>query len=139
MQKFIAVIKQVEKCRRIAEAICVGCIPHGILNHCDILRSVKQRDGIRFLLDGELRSEAEIGLTRLALLGRDKKYTIGARCTVDSGRGGIFEHLDTFDVGRRDVEECAEVIFVGVREVKVIAETCRGRNTIDDDKRVGVG
>ena len=73
--------------------------------------------------------------TFLTALGGDQHDTIGSLRSVDSSRSCIFQHVDTFDIGRI---QCGNVTAYTIYKIKRLRITHRTQ-TADSDTHAGTG
>ena len=99
------------------QAVVHVCTPQ----HLSVLLGIEHFHLVGVGLYGNAGVEVNLNLAFLTLLGGDDDHTVGSTRTVDTGRGGILQHLDALDV--------VTIQFVHAR--------LRG-HTVDDVQRVVV-
>ena len=67
-------------------------------NH--ILFCIQHICSTRNILYTIISIKRNLGFTLFSLFRSNQYYTIGSLCTIDSSRSRIFQHVDTFNIGR---------------------------------------
>ena len=131
--------KQFEIRCRILQTLRIGRIPNSILHKSDIFISVEHRYRFGFDLYRKLRRESKVGFSFGTFLGRNQQNAIGRFCSVNSRRSCIFQNLNAFYIIRVEIQHIGKIFIVRRIEIERVIDIGRVRNTVDDDKRIGIG
>ena len=70
-----------------------------------IIIRVKYFGKAGYLLHAERSSKIHLHFSLFTAFGRNDDNSVGATCTINSGRRGIFQHIDALNLGRGDIAD----------------------------------